>query len=129
MAILSLPVPGLIASIISRRLAFFNQLGTLSWRPSTGIATTLFGKGSTNVKATFKCTHVPCAVDMADDRSRIAKLETRAREAEKALQQLTAYIQLLKDKGSGVFILLIINVCFIPSDPAESSTGAISVSQ
>ncbi len=41
---------------------------------------------------------------MADDRRRIAKLETRAREAEMALQQLKAYIQLLKDKGNGVCI-------------------------
>ena len=38
---------------------------------------------------------------MAEEKRRIAKLETRAREAETALSQLTAYIGLLAEKGGG----------------------------
>ena len=36
---------------------------------------------------------------MAEDRERVGRLETRAREAENALQQLRAYIELLKKKA------------------------------
>lgn len=36
---------------------------------------------------------------MAEERERIVRLETRAREAENALQQLRAYIELLKKKA------------------------------
>ena len=42
---------------------------------------------------------------MAAERERVAKLESRAREAENALQQLSSYVELLKEKagssGSG----------------------------
>ena len=39
---------------------------------------------------------------MADDKSRINKLEARSREAEASLQQLKAYIDLLRTKKAGI---------------------------
>ena len=35
-----------------------------------------------------------------DEKERVAKLETRAREAENALQQLNGYVELLKEKSN-----------------------------
>ncbi len=39
------------------------------------------------------------------DRERIARLESRAREAETALQQVKSYVELLKRKAGKVFMM------------------------
>ncbi len=96
MATLSPPVCGLINSCISGRVAILSHFCPLKACVATGIA----WKWSSVEKASFKRSST-CAVKMADEKRRIAKLETRAREAETALGQLTAYIALITDKGGG----------------------------
>ena len=57
----------------------------------------------------FISTSVSGRTAMAEDRERVGRLETRAREAENALQQLRAYIELLKKKA-GEFVELSVDI-------------------
>lgn len=51
----------------------------------------------TNKSSTWRAKR---ALGMSGEKERVTRLETRAREAENALQQLRAYIELLRKKAS-----------------------------
>ena len=51
----------------------------------------------TNTSSTWRAKR---AQGMSGEKERVTRLETRAREAENALQQLRAYIELLRKKAS-----------------------------
>ncbi len=56
----------------------------------------------------------------ASEKERIFKLESRAKEAENALQQLRAYVELLKKKASKLILFRIIDIGFSFLSKTES---------